>query len=483
MLLKKNKLFEQLILYYIFIFLIIGTPFSKIVIIKTFYLFILYFTLLFFSYLNSNKSKFYQDNFLKIYLVMIFFLIFKFNFSTFNNLQQLKVSFIFLVPVISFFIKHSLMFNKSLYFKLSNFVQRKQILIFIYFNLLTIIGRAGSFGFIYFSTPFIDGNFYDIKPQFIVIILFLILNILDFKVSNISLFLLTFNFLLLSTINRSSIIVISFIIFTMIKKKYYTNAFKILIISIFLLLSNSIDLVGYLSNKYIIDSGGKEHFTIACNRYFNKDINIYSNSPDQVIFKNKYIQSYKLRDVELGTMPRFFSANSLLNYIGINLKNKNYLTIGQNNFCENYLNSGENNIKQQEITKQQEFSDRQINANVNFRIELWKYILSNSAGNEIFFGRTIDQNFIKEYSTRLALEIGLWHGHNSWVTIYGYYGIFGLLLFLILLFYNFYKNNFVFILLVMFVQSFIDGIFETPVFSILFWTLHGLGSNKDFIDK
>ena len=476
---------EKLIFLYFCLLLFLGIPFSKFLIIENLYLFLFFiFYLIIISILKilihgSIKELF--DIFTLVYLITIIFLLFKLRFEENDLSFQLKVGFVLIIPLIA---KSIRVIQSDFSFIIKIFtikLNKYQNLIFVYFFILTLVGRSGSYGMLYISTSFIDGNLLNFIPQSITLSLFIILFLLKFKINLLSQILLSLNLVLLASINRSSILVIVLLVVMIIKKKKYNLLRNILIFSFIFIFSNALDEIGYYANNKLIDEGGKEHLYLACQRYYDDEINLDGKDVKNTNFKNLYYESYDNRDVALGTLPKYFSGSSFFQYLGVDLNFKRYLTLGKTNICEeNYFIYQKNESKSKSLNSvKNKFIGNQNSANLNFRFSLWKSILNNVNTENIFIGNLINKNILYEYSEYISIDIGLWHAHNSYFTIFGYFGFFGLALFSLLNIFIGINKEIKIIIFSFFLLAIFDGIFENPYFSILYWTLIGITSTEE----
>lgn len=446
--------------------LLFGLPFFKIKLFENIYVFIIFLIILYGFYIVDVIKLKKLDAFDFLYSIGIFYFLYKSLIFKGITLHGLKVSFVFFIPLIGNITKFYKLEILKLLENFKIYLEKYQNSIFLIFLFEILLGRAGSFGYIYIDSNFIEGNIINFKPQNIMISLIFLSFLYNFKISGFSMFVLSLNFILLITINRASFLMLFvFFIYLLILKKFNFIKYTLIFMTI-LLFSNCLDFIGFLSNNYIIDSGGKKHFSLVCNYYDSLEKNDNLNYDQLVELKNSYLN----RDIPFETLPRYFSANSIFMYFGKELNNSNYLTLGSKSICKS-------------ISKDNSYINRQLTGNLNFRISIFNDVVKKNK-NTILTGSNINENFIDSKFESNIYNLQLWHMHNSWLTIYGYYGILGVLVFLLQIFYLFnkkilYESNFLIIIIMFLILSLTDAVFEVPQFATFFWILIGLGSLKN----
>ncbi|MDA9676953.1 hypothetical protein N9T94_00505 [bacterium] len=353
--------------------------------------------------------------------------------------------------------------------------------------LQTLLGKAGTYGLIFYSNSYISQNLFDFKPQRIFIAILFTFLFLSSKKYSISNLLLIVSTTLLLSFSRIILVmfVVSLFMYFIIFKEHKTSVYIFAVVTIFLL-SGFVDLVGNVSNKILVDDKGEEFIALVCARHLDDGIDI-----NDKLLKDLYVT----RNVDYGqypTLPRYFSFSNILgsfNFIEKNIPELYYF--GKKDICNNYsekiilpslfvddCNILENKKCSSDINNPDLFNSQaqsaQLAGNIEFRIGLWSKVIqkqNSDEGNKII-GLKVQESLPKIVNPDINYG-NLWHAHSSLFSIYGFFGFSGLLLFLISLTsvvnndYEFDKR-YVVIFTSIFILSISDGVLETPDLSILF---------------
>ena len=471
----------------------LGKPFVKITIVKNseFYLIIVIFIFILSVYsvelliklLKEKKISLSESIYFLIFLYMLIQLLFIENLI-FSSLKKFWIILSFSICI--------LIFNKMSYIKktLNHFFNiNKNYVFFISLFLLlqTLLGKAGTYGMIFYSNSFISQNVYDFKPQRIFIAVLFTTVFLKSKGNVFIYFLLLINTALLFSFSRIIVLMflLSLFIYLLSYKKYKISLYVFSIVSLFLL-SGTVDQIGNISNRVLVDTEGKEFIGVVCARNF--DDGIYVN-------ENELKKFYINRNVDYGqypTLPRYFSFSNILESLDFtNIKIPEFYFIGKKDICKDYftnINLQSPYIENCDFIENQkclvqdtnpalymsQSQSAQLGGNVEFRTNLWKKVIEAQLNNDgkLFFGLDV-QNSLPNTVDPDTDYGNLWHAHSSIISLFGFFGLSGILLFLLTVF-SVFKNknkinkNYIIVFASVLLLSFTDGVLETPDLSIIF---------------
>tara|TARA_X000000368_G_C23053168_1_gene722483 strand:+ start:1916 stop:3433 length:1518 start_codon:yes stop_codon:yes gene_type:complete len=479
--------------YYLLFVIYLGKPFVKITLVKNseFYLVIVLFAFFLLAHSVELILKFFREKKFT-FSECIYFLIFLYMFTQLLFLESLIFSSFKKFWIILSFSICILIFNKRSYIKknLNQFYKINKNYVFflsLFLLLQTLLGKAGTYGMIFYSNSYISQNIYDFKPQRIFIAVLFTAVFLNSKGNIFTYFLLLVNTALLLSFSR--IIVIMFLfslfIYLLTYKKYKISLYVFSIILLFLL-SGAIDQIGNFSNRVLVDNEGKEFIGVVCARNF--DDGIYVNDEE---LKQFYIK----RNVDYGqypTLPRYFSFSNILESLDFtNIKIPEFYITGKKDICNDYftnVNLQSSYIEKCDFIENQkclvqdtnpdlyksQSQSAQLGGNVEFRTNLWKKVIEVQLNNDgkLFLGLDVQNSLPKTVDPDIDYG-NLWHAHSSIISIFGFFGLSGIFLFLLTVFsviknQNKFDNNYIIVFVSVLLLSVTDGVLETPDLSIIF---------------
>ena len=494
---KKYFNLESLIVYYFLLTLYFGKPFIKLTFIpnSNFYLITIFLIFLLSKYsyyllllLKKQKSLKTSEY---LFFLPLGYLVINFLFLESYSFEILKKYMIILSFSLIFLIYN----NRELIFKiLESTISRhnsKGHVLALLLLIETILAKSGTYGLIFWSTPFISQNVFNFKPQRI--FLAILFTYLFFKSSKNFLFsfLLIFNVSLIVTYSRVVLVmfILSCLLLVLINKSIRKVMVTLFLVFI-LIFSGFVDIIGMNLNQYLVDAEGKEFIAIVCAEHLDDGVTVNKDA-----LKNNYLK----RNVDYGeypTLPRYFSASNILTTFNTqsipNIFNK-----GRENICIDYfklLNINNSNIESCNsdkagncivLNKNQSLynsnaQSKQLDGNLEFRINLWSNTLSkiSKSSTTLFFGIGVDKSLPQ------AVDPGtnygnLWHAHGTIFSILGFFGIVGIFIYLLCLLYIILKKEefnlpFLILFLNIILLSFSDGVIETPDLSFVFVFITGL---------
>ena len=495
MLFKRLNL-DKVLVYYFVLLLYLGKPFAKLTIVPNSNFFIVNFLVVIFVGIYSldllNKSiamKKINFRFVIYFMPLILglFNILRLESYDFNNFKKLMGMLSLSLAILIFYERITINnILSDLIYKIQNYYY---IPIFLLF-LQTILGKSGTYGLIFWSNPFISQNIFDLKPQRIfVAIAFTYFFIVKNK-NNVINFVILLNIALL--ISYSRIILLMFIsiifLYLILEKDFMKPVLATFLIFIFIF-SGSVDYIGLFLNSNLIDQEGKEFISIVCAEHVEDGVKI-----DDVELKRLYSK----RNVDYGeypTLPRYFSASNLIEFIEIE-NIPNILINGKKNICLNYgeylsldskyiqmCSEVENNFCKVKNNNPNLFTSEaqsaQLGGNLEFRLDLWRNLLQQivKSPRNLLIGYGIEIN-LPEIAEPNKDYGNLWHAHSSLFSIIGFYGLIGVLLFIFIFIYIISSksklNHFnAIILLSLIILGITDGVIETPDLSIIFSFMFG----------
>jgi len=490
---KVYDLSWKIFTYYVLAILYLGKPLVKVTFIEnsefylvfifTFYYLTLHVVELVINFLK-NKSLSFSES---VYFLIFLYIFFQLSLLEDISLLALKKFWIlisFLICILIYNNKFKIQNHLTIVLeKINNYLLILSFLLFFQ----TLLGKAGTYGLIFYSNSYISQNLFDFKPQRIFIAILFTFLFLSSKKYSIGNLLLIVNTALLLSFSRIIVVmfVVSLCMYFILFKEYKTSVYICTAVTIFLL-SGLVDVVGNVSNRIIVDEKGEEFIALVCARHLDDGIDI-----NDKLLKELYVK----RNVDYGqypTLPRYFSFSNILesfNFIEKNIPELYYF--GKKDICNNYsdkiirsslyvkdCNTLENkkcasDINNPDLFKSQSQS-AQLGGNIEFRIGLWSKVIQkqNSEEGNKFIGLKVKDSLPKIVNPDINYG-NLWHAHSSIFSIYGFFGFSGILLFLISLTsviindYEFDKRYLV-IFTSIFILSISDGVLETPDLSILF---------------
>lgn len=480
---------HQLAKAYFILFIILmylGRPISKIVFLPNSELYVLIIIMIALISLTLFYKTIYYKNYKKHVLATIFFLtlvVLKLLTSEiiFSDLKKLFLIFIPLLSYCILFLKKEVTLLMKKFSNIKNSYITGLMLLLL---LQTLVAKSGTYGMIYYSNDYLNGNLYDFKSQRILIATIFTIYFFRDRLSIESKIISLFNVSLLITFSRINMIIFLVLIIVLIVLR--TEAKKSLMASLIVFLflaSGSVDLVGNLTNRIIKDDYGKLFAASLC---------AYSNLNDSIEVEREELKKHFVaRDVDMGkylTFPRYFSFSNInlpvINEVEI-YKNglygicEDYTQIISNQEIINYRCNLESCLKKQSHNFElanSSIQSSQLTGNVTFRVEYWSNIFDEftESNKIILLGLDLGKNLgdILEYET-------LWHAHNSFISTASFYGLIGLC-YLIFVMTNTFSikfiriDSFFIVILMLSILSLTDAVLEIPDLGYIFWYMVGL---------
>lgn len=494
---QKALSVESAIVYYFLLTIYFGKPFVKLTFIpnSNFYFVTIFVVLLIAKYSIDLVFSFKKNKKLLVseymYFVPLIYIVVNFLLLDSYSFDALKKYMIILSISLIFLIYN----NRSLISKKLDSIVAKHNTKATFLGLLllveTILAKSGTYGLIFWSTPFISQNIFDFKPQRI--FLAIIFTYLIFKRGKSTLLccLLILNISLLVTYSR--IVFVMFIVSILLYAAIYKNIKMTLtafFLVVFLVLSGFVDIFGMFLNQNLVDSEGKKFIAAVCAEHLDDGVSVNKAS-----LKNNYL----VRNVDYGeypTLPRYFSASNILETFNL-YSYPDFLNKGKENICKDYfrfLNESNDNIEfcnldnsgictvtnRNPLLYTSNAQSAQLAGNLNFRINLWSSTLSkiSESYRTLFFGLGVDKPLpiVVDPSTNYG---NLWHAHGSIISLLGFFGFTGFLIYLISLLFILLRKeefniNFLIIFSNLILLSLSDAVIETPDLSFIFVFVTGL---------
>lgn len=271
------------------------------------------------------------------------------------------------------------------------------------------------------------------------------------------------------------LISITLIFFSVLKKRKFTNIFKLAFLGILIGLS-ILPALGQLTSQHLIDNEGKylKNLSLACpyEEYY-----IFINYSSQNIDCNEITNYTNQKGIDVGRLYfRNFNYCSILDAFLLSVERCDY-SFSKKEISQEYSSLNEELFRAAEV---------QANS-ITWRLTLWNTTLSSVSKdiNTLLFGIGFDKSIPKYFGLD---SYNIDTAHNSYVSLIVWSGCFGLFLFFIISYLLIKKSIYAQnpIIIVLFSTSFLlagimDQTFETPSNSILFWCIIGINSSKKAI--